>query len=65
MTDFGTRLIKVVVGGLLAYIISSLLITALVTGTSSADNLIQTVLPIVIAAGAVVGVIVASFRNTD
>lgn len=64
MSDFGERLIKVVIGGLVAYVVSSLLITAFVTGTTSSDNLIQTVLPIVIAAAVVIGVVVTSFRNT-
>lgn len=64
MSDFGERLIKTVIGGLVAYVVSALLITAFVTGTASSDNLIRTVLPIVIAAAVVIGVVVQSFRNT-
>jgi hypothetical protein len=63
MQDFGERLIKVVVGGLVAYVVSALLITAFITGTTSADNLIETVVPIVIAAGVVIAIVVASFKT--
>lgn len=63
MSDFGERLIKVVIGGLVAYVVSALLISAFITGTTDSDNLIQTVLPIVIAAGVVIAVVVASFKT--
>jgi hypothetical protein len=63
MADFGERLIKVVVGGLVAYVVSALLITAFITGTTSSDNLIETVVPIVIAAGVVIAIVVASFKT--
>jgi hypothetical protein len=65
MSDFGVRLIKVVIGGLVAYVVSALLITAFITGTTDSDNLIQTVVPIVIAAGVVIGIVVASFKTSD
>ncbi len=63
MNDFGERLIKVVVGGLVAYVVSSLLITAFITGTASSDTLIKTVLPVIIAAAVVIGVVATSFKT--
>ena len=46
--------VTVVVGALIAYIIATTLITNLVTGTSTGDTLIQNVVPIVAASGAVI-----------
>lgn len=65
MGDFGIRLIKVVIGGLVAYVVSALLIAGFITGTTDSDNLITTVVPIVIAAGVVIGIVVASFRTGE
>lgn len=48
------QVVQVVVGALIAYIIASLLITNLITGTSTGDTLIQNIVPIVAAAGAVI-----------
>ena len=48
------EVVTVVVGALIAYIIANTLITNLVTGTSTGDVLIQNVVPIVAASGAVV-----------
>ena len=64
MSDFGERLLKTVIGGLVAYVVSALLITAFITGTTSSDNLISTVVPVVIAAAVIIGIVVQSFRNT-
>jgi hypothetical protein len=49
-----SEVVLTVVGSLIAYIIATLLITALVTGTTAGDTLIQDIVPIVAAAGAVV-----------
>lgn len=57
------KVVEVVVGALIAYIIATILITNLVTGTSTGDTLIQQVVPIVAAAGAVV-VILKQFLGT-
>ena len=43
-----------VVGALIAYIIADTLITNLITGTSTGDILIQDIIPIVAASGAVI-----------
>ena len=43
-----------VVGALIAYILATTLITSLVTGTTTGDTLIQNIVPIVAAAGAVI-----------
>ena len=43
-----------VVGALIAYIVATMLITELITGTATGDVLIQNIVPIVAAAGAVV-----------
>ena len=40
--------------GLLVYILAKLMITSLVTGTTSGDVVIQTILPIAIAFGLVI-----------
>jgi len=57
------RIIEVVVGALIAYIVASILITNLITGTATGDVLIQQVVPIVAAAGAVV-IILKNFLGT-
>lgn len=49
-----SEVVVTVVGALIAYIIASLLISNLITGTSTGDTLIQNIVPIVAAAGAVV-----------
>ena len=49
-----SEIVLTVVGSLIAYIIASLLITQLVTGTSTGDTLLQSIVPIVAAAGAVI-----------
>lgn len=48
------QVVTVVVGALIAYIIASTLISTLITGTSTGDTLIQNVVPIVAASGAVI-----------
>lgn len=48
------QVVTVVVGALITYIIATSLITTLITGTSAGDILIQNVVPIVAAAGAVI-----------
>ena len=45
------RVVAAVVGSLIAYIIATELIDALVTGTSTGDVLISNTVPIVVAAG--------------
>ena len=64
VNDFGERLIKTVIGGLVAYVVSALLITAFVTGTTASDNLISSIVPIVIAAGVVIAIVVGSFKTS-
>ena len=49
-----SEVVITVVGSLIAYIIASLLITNLITGTSTGDTLIQNIVPIVAACGAVI-----------
>ena len=46
--------VTTVVGSLIAYIIANTLITQVITGTSTADVLIQQTVPIVAASGAVI-----------
>ena len=49
-----TEVVVTVVGALVAYIVATLLITNLITGSSAGDELIQTIVPIVAACGAVI-----------
>jgi len=48
------QVVGVVVGVLIAYIVAQILVTTMVTGTATGDVLIQSIVPIVCAAGAVI-----------
>lgn len=65
MSDFSSAMIKVAIGGLVAYVVSTLLITSFITGTSSADSMIRTILPLIIAVGVVMAVVMSSSRDGE
>jgi len=48
------KVIGVVLGALIAYIVAQILVTTLITGTAAGDQLVQNIVPIVCAAGAVI-----------
>ena len=50
-------------GGLITYAVARLVITTFVTGTSSADTLVKTIVPIVIGAGVVWLIVVSAFSG--
>ena len=58
-------LIQAVFGALIAYYIGSLFCSSLITGTTTADTLVKTLIPITLAAVAVIVVISVGFsKNT-
>jgi hypothetical protein len=58
-------LVQAVFGALISYYIGSLFCTSLITGTTTSDTLVTTLIPITLAAVAVIVVISVGFsRNT-
>ena len=56
-------LITAVFGALIAYYVGSILVTQLITGTSTGDTLIQNLVPITLAAVAVIIIISVGFSK--
>ena len=56
-------LITAVFGALIAYYVGSILVTQLITGTSTGDTLIQNLVPITLAAVAVIIIISVGFSR--
>ena len=52
------------VGGMAAYYIASFLLDMWITGTSVSDNILKMLVPIAIAAGCVIGVLVHMFVSS-
>ncbi len=57
------KLIIAVVGSLLAYAIAAIFLTSIITGTTAADNMLQDLLPIVIAGGGLITTVVIAFKG--
>ena len=57
-------LIQAVAGSLIAYVIGALFCSTLITGTTSGDNLINTLVPITLAAVVVVVIISVGFSRS-
>ena len=56
------KLVIAVVGSLLAYAIAKIFLDSIITGTSAADTMLQDLLPIVIAGGALITIVVIAFK---
>jgi len=61
--DIARLLITAVFGALIAYYVATIFTTQLITGTTTADNLISTLVPITLAAVAVVVIITVGFGS--
>lgn len=62
--ETGTKLIVAVFGGLIAYYVSTVFTTSLITGTTTADNLITNLVPITLAAAVVIIIIRVAFAKS-
>jgi hypothetical protein len=51
------------VGGLATYIVATFLLDQWITGTTVSDNILKMVVPIAIAAGTVIGVLIHMFTT--
>ena len=51
------------VGGMVAYIVGTSLLDEWIVGTTVSDNILKTMIPIGIATGIVIGVLVHMFRS--
>ena len=56
-------LISAVFGALIAYYVATIFSTTLITGTTTADNLINSLVPITLAAVAVIIIITVGFNK--
>ena len=56
-----TALVVTVLGGLIAYYLSSTFLTSIITGTTTADILLTEILPITIAGAVVLGIVKLAF----
>ena len=61
--EVGKRLIMAVFGGLISYYIATIFTTSLITGTTTADNLISNLVPITLGAAVVVIIITVAFKE--
>jgi hypothetical protein len=60
--NWATKIVVTVLGGLIAYYLSSTFLTGLITGTTTADTLLQNILPITIAGAVVLAIVMISFK---
>jgi len=61
--EVGKRLTMAVFGGLISYYIATIFTTSLITGTTTADNLISNLVPITLGAAVVVIIITVAFKE--
>ena len=60
-TSFGNKLVMVVIGGLIAYYLGTIFCTTIITGTSTTDTMVKTVVPLAVGGGVVIGILKAAF----
>lgn len=56
-----TKLVVIVLAGLIAYYLSDTFLTSIITGTTTADTLLQNILPITIAGAVVLAIVKFAF----
>lgn len=56
-----TKLVVLVLAGLISYYLSDTFLTSIITGTSTADTLLQNILPITIAGAIVLSIVKFAF----
>lgn len=61
--NIAVKLLQVVIGFLLAYVISGYIVTAMVTGTATGDVLITTLWQLILAAGGMMLLVNTVFKE--
>jgi hypothetical protein len=61
--NFVGKLVTTVAGLLVAYYITTLFLTSIITGTTTGDTLVKTIGPIAAAAGTTIGLLLAFFKQ--
>jgi len=59
---WATKLIITVLGGLIAYYLSDTFLTSMITGTTTADEMLKSILPITIAGAVVISIVTIGFK---
>lgn len=60
--SWATKIIVTVLGGLIAYYLSDTFLTTIITGTTVADTLLKSILPITIAGAVVIAIVTVGFK---
>jgi hypothetical protein len=63
--NFAQKIVTTAASLLIAYYVTTLFVTTIITGTATGDTLIRTIAPIAAAAGTTIGLLVAFFRTAD
>ena len=63
--NIAVKLLQVVIGFLLAYVISGYIVTAMVTGTATGDVLITTLWQLILAAGGMMLLVNTVFKEAQ
>jgi len=61
--SWATKIIITVLGGLIAYYLSDVFLTGIITGTTTADTLLTSILPITIAGAVVIAIVTVGFKS--
>ena len=59
---WATKIIITVLGGLIAYYLSDTFLRGLITGTTTADEMLKSILPITIAGAVVIAIVTVGFK---
>ena len=60
--SWATKLIITVLGGLIAYYLSDTFLTGIILGTTTADEMLKSILPITIAGAVVIAIVTIGFK---
>ena len=63
--NWGVKIVTTVLSGLIAYYLSSTFLTSIITTTTTSDTLLKNILPIAVAGGVVLAIVMVSFKPTD
>jgi len=61
--SWATKIIITVLGGLIAYALSDIFLAGIITGTTTADVLLTSILPITIAGAVVIAIVTVGFKS--
>ena len=61
--NWATKIVITVLGGLLAYYLSDTFLDSIITGTATADTLLQNILPITLAGAVVLAIVMIAFKS--